>query len=418
MPFGAGPPGLTHRRYERPLAERRLPDGLNNRSSGEGLALAAVVLPSRRRVPLRRRRGAYLLTRRNRTPSSAGLEETANWDDTSGSDVDTLEPGYVPAEPVISLYSSRPHEIPHADETRFLAVQQRFEHCSVRGHLYSPQPVRKRPAVGSHFEQLPRSRVAESFRRAEGGHNVALPERSRPATGPWRPSTGGWSSPRNRRAVRSTGSGGPRSSRAQAATPWETATTPPRRDGSCKCWDVAAAVATAGAIDRVPGSDGVIRNREDLTRLGFMEHQMEAVPAADVPEGGLIGWNTLGPVPDDECPGDEATSCLVDLLMRDNQKASKFGVLQLPALLDQAEHFGLSRHDLQHECKHRVPVQSYRRDEARCGPPGRALIRLEGLLVRRDVAAMGDNCGTHTDKNRTAGRYGPRRPDGCAHQGP
>lgn len=101
----------------------------------------------------------------------------------------------------------------------------------------------------------------------------------------------------------------------------------------------ARGLAIAGAIDRVPGSDGVIRNkvkaaaatpqhfqepsrrggvapsprawpvlgrvvagalvvREDLTRLGFMEHQMEAVPAADVPEGGLIGWNTLGPVPD------------------------------------------------------------------------------------------------------------------------
>jgi hypothetical protein len=28
VPFGAGPPGLTLRRYERPLAERRLPDGL------------------------------------------------------------------------------------------------------------------------------------------------------------------------------------------------------------------------------------------------------------------------------------------------------------------------------------------------------------------------------------------------------
>ena len=38
--------------------------------------------------------------------------------------------------------------------------------------------------------------------------------------------------------------------------------------------------------------------RRDLTRLGFVEHQLEAVPDADVPEGGLIGWNTLGPVPD------------------------------------------------------------------------------------------------------------------------
>jgi hypothetical protein len=37
---------------------------------------------------------------------------------------------------------------------------------------------------------------------------------------------------------------------------------------------------------------------EDLTRLGFVEHELEAVPNADVPKGGLIGWNTLGPVPD------------------------------------------------------------------------------------------------------------------------
>ncbi len=38
--------------------------------------------------------------------------------------------------------------------------------------------------------------------------------------------------------------------------------------------------------------------REDLTRLGFVEHWLEVVPAADVPEAGLMGWNTLGPVPD------------------------------------------------------------------------------------------------------------------------
>jgi len=37
---------------------------------------------------------------------------------------------------------------------------------------------------------------------------------------------------------------------------------------------------------------------DNLTRLGFVEHQLEAVPGADVTEGGLIGWNTLGPVPD------------------------------------------------------------------------------------------------------------------------
>jgi len=101
----------------------------------------------------------------------------------------------------------------------------------------------------------------------------------------------------------------------------------------------ARGLAAAGAISRVRGPDGVIRNhlraagattqgfqeqsrrggvspsprawpvlgcvvagtpvaREDLTRLGFVEHQLEAVPDADVPEGGLIGWNTLGPVPD------------------------------------------------------------------------------------------------------------------------
>ncbi len=101
----------------------------------------------------------------------------------------------------------------------------------------------------------------------------------------------------------------------------------------------ARGLAAAGEISRVPGPDGVTRNHlkaahvtsqpfqgqfprgrgspslrawpvlgcvvagtplawEDLTRLGFVEHQLEAVPDADVPEGGLIGWNTLGPVPD------------------------------------------------------------------------------------------------------------------------
>jgi hypothetical protein len=37
---------------------------------------------------------------------------------------------------------------------------------------------------------------------------------------------------------------------------------------------------------------------DDLTRLGFVEFELKAVPAADVPEAGLIGWNTLGSVPD------------------------------------------------------------------------------------------------------------------------
>lgn len=98
-------------------------------------------------------------------------------------------------------------------------------------------------------------------------------------------------------------------------------------------------LAAAGAIRRVPGPDGVIRNcreaagmppprvrgqsgrdgvspsqrtwpvlgrvvagtpvaRDYLTRLGFVEHPLELVTNADVPEGGLIGWDTLGPVPD------------------------------------------------------------------------------------------------------------------------
>ena len=101
----------------------------------------------------------------------------------------------------------------------------------------------------------------------------------------------------------------------------------------------ARGLAVAGAIRRVPGPDGVIRNhleaartppprvqgrsgrdqvspssrawpvlgrvaagtpvaRDDLTRLGFVEHPLEPVTDADVPEGGLIGWNTLGSVPD------------------------------------------------------------------------------------------------------------------------
>jgi hypothetical protein len=38
--------------------------------------------------------------------------------------------------------------------------------------------------------------------------------------------------------------------------------------------------------------------RGDLTRLGFVEHPLGPVAAADVPEGGLIGWNTMGSVPD------------------------------------------------------------------------------------------------------------------------
>ena len=37
------PRASPYRRYERPLAERRLPDGLNNRSSGEGSVLAAAL---------------------------------------------------------------------------------------------------------------------------------------------------------------------------------------------------------------------------------------------------------------------------------------------------------------------------------------------------------------------------------------
>jgi hypothetical protein len=101
----------------------------------------------------------------------------------------------------------------------------------------------------------------------------------------------------------------------------------------------ARGLAAAGAIRRVPGPDGVIRNyletagmpparvqgtpgrdevspspraspvlgrivagtpvsRNHLTRLGFVEHALVLVTDADVPEGGLIGWDTLGSVPD------------------------------------------------------------------------------------------------------------------------
>lgn len=101
----------------------------------------------------------------------------------------------------------------------------------------------------------------------------------------------------------------------------------------------ARSLAAAAAISRVPGSDGVIRNhldaasstpqrvqdqsrrhrvpssprawpmlghvvagrpvtREELAQMGFVEHQLEAVPGGDVAEAGLIGWNTLGHVPD------------------------------------------------------------------------------------------------------------------------
>ncbi len=101
----------------------------------------------------------------------------------------------------------------------------------------------------------------------------------------------------------------------------------------------ARGLAAAGAIRRVPGPDGVIRNyleaagmppprvqgqsgrdgvspcprawpvlgrvvagtpvvRDYLTRLDFVEHPLELVTDADVPQGGLIGWDTLGSVPD------------------------------------------------------------------------------------------------------------------------
>jgi hypothetical protein len=100
----------------------------------------------------------------------------------------------------------------------------------------------------------------------------------------------------------------------------------------------ARGLAASGAISRVAGPDGVIRNhlgvggtppliqgrpgrdrllpsprawptlgrvvvgtpvaRGDLARLGFVEHPLEPVAAADVSEGALIGWNTLGSVPD------------------------------------------------------------------------------------------------------------------------
>lgn len=101
----------------------------------------------------------------------------------------------------------------------------------------------------------------------------------------------------------------------------------------------ARALAASGAIRRVPGTDGVIRNhlvgtglplphaqegtgrgevssfprawpvlgrvvagtpvpRAHLTSLGFVEHRMKLFPDADVPEGGLIGWDTMGFIPD------------------------------------------------------------------------------------------------------------------------
>ena len=104
----------------------------------------------------------------------------------------------------------------------------------------------------------------------------------------------------------------------------------------------ARGLAAAGAIRRVPGPDGLIRNhleavgmpppraqgrsgldgasrpsrawpvlgpavagtpvvRNYLTHLGFVEHRLQLVADADVPEGGLIGWDTLGAIP--EAPG-------------------------------------------------------------------------------------------------------------------
>lgn len=101
----------------------------------------------------------------------------------------------------------------------------------------------------------------------------------------------------------------------------------------------ARGLAAAGAIRRVSGPDGVIRNhlepvgmppprvqgisgqdevspsprawqvlgrlvagapvaRDHLTALGFVEHALALVIDANVPEGGLIGWDTLGYVPD------------------------------------------------------------------------------------------------------------------------
>jgi hypothetical protein len=103
----------------------------------------------------------------------------------------------------------------------------------------------------------------------------------------------------------------------------------------------ARGLAATGAIRRVPGPDGVIRNhaesggvpqppprahrrdgrdglsrsprawpvlgpvvagapvaREYLAQLGFVEHRLEPIIDADVPEGGLIGWDTVGSVPD------------------------------------------------------------------------------------------------------------------------
>lgn len=100
----------------------------------------------------------------------------------------------------------------------------------------------------------------------------------------------------------------------------------------------ARGLAAAGAIRRVPGQDGIIRNqqaaadlppphvqkrsgrgelsrfqwawpalgrvvagtpvaRDRLTLLGFVEHPLKLVTDADVPEAGLIGWDTLGSIP-------------------------------------------------------------------------------------------------------------------------
>ena len=101
----------------------------------------------------------------------------------------------------------------------------------------------------------------------------------------------------------------------------------------------ARGLAAAGAIRRVSGPDGVIRNhlctaempkpqvnrrsdrngasplrrawpvlgpvaegarvaRDDLMRLGFVEHPLRMVADADVPEGGMTGWDIVGPIPD------------------------------------------------------------------------------------------------------------------------
>ena len=38
--------------------------------------------------------------------------------------------------------------------------------------------------------------------------------------------------------------------------------------------------------------------RETLNQLGFQEHALRRVPSSDVPAAGLIGWDTVGHVPD------------------------------------------------------------------------------------------------------------------------